>query len=256
MKAHFKYIFRAEAMRLIVFAAVFVVNLVFVVLAALGVLPLAAQIVAVSLSSLGVNVMFVFNVIGDISIINRLFSPRSSIIYALTPAPRKERLLASIISMTVMDIVTMAGAMIGVAILGIHLGGNFAGLNFWEMLSYPAYTGSFYFSFSMLIPIALMLAGYLYLITLITFCISVRKSMLYNKPAGGFLAFLVALGVIYITNISSFLLAPFGSVSRFFTFFTIDVGTLGMAMYALLTFIFAAVMFVLTARLMERKLNI
>jgi len=256
MKAHFKYIFRAEMMRLIVFAVIFAVNLVFILLGAFGLLPLAASIVAVSLSGTAISVMFIFNIIGDISIINRLFSPRGSVLYALTPAPRRDRLLASIISMTVMDIVSMVVAIAGVSILGLMLGSYWTGGSITELVSYPAYTGSFYFSFSMLIPVALLLAGYLYLITLITFCISVRKSVLYNKPVGGLLAFLIALGVLYITNISAFLIAPFGTVSRFFAYFVIDVGTLGMGMYALLTFIFAAIMFLMTARLMEKKVNI
>jgi len=52
--------------------------------------------------------------------------------------------------------------------------------------------------------------------------------VLYNKPAGGLLAFLVAIGVLYVANIANFLLAPFGAVSRQYVFFTIDVGRLGM----------------------------
>jgi len=252
MKAHFKYIIRGEMLRLTVFAVIFAVNLVFITLGLLGISPLAANIVAVSLSGTAIGVMAVFNIIGDISIINRMFKTPGAVFYALTPAPRKNRLLASIISMTVMDIVTMAISIIGVIILSINLGSHYTALSFTEMLrtadiNIPGYS---------IIPVALLLVGYLYLIMLIVFCKAVRKSFLYNKPAGGLLAFLVALGVLYISNISTFLLVPFGTVNRFYTFFTIDLGFLGMGMYALLTFIITAVMFVLTARLMERKINI
>ena len=263
MKAHFKYIFRAELMRLIVFAVILAVNLVFVVLSAFGVLPLAARIVAVSLSGSAISVMFIFNIIGDVSIINRLFSPRNAVIYALTPSPRKNRLIASIISMTIMDFVTMTVSILGVVFLGLNLGSYWTGNSISEMLwwgSYSYYGFSYYGFFdvlsSIILPFALLLGGYLYLITLIVFCKAVRKSVLYNKPAGGFLAFLVAVGILYITNIATFLIAPFGHISRFFTFFVIDVGRLGIGMYTLLMFIIVAVMFVLTARLMERKINI
>jgi len=252
MKAQFKYIFRAEVLRLTVFAVIFAVNLVFIFLGLLGVLPLAAKIVAVSLGGTAIGVMAIFNIIGDISIINRMFNAPGAVFYALTPIPRKNRLLASIISMTIMDFVTMAVTIFAVAVLALNLGAHYSEISFSAMLSY----GNYHFPLSAIISIALLLAGYLYLIMLIVFCKAVRKSVLYNKPAGGLLAFLVAVGVIYISNISAFLLAPFGTVSRFYAFFTIDVGKLGMGMYALLIFIITAVMFVLSTRLMERKINI
>ena len=83
-----------------------------------------------------------------------------------------------------------------------------------------------------------------------------RKSVLYTKHAGGFLAFLVGVGIFYLSTVSTLLLAPFGTVTRLYGFFTITLGSLGMGMYALLLLIFAAVMFVLTSRLIERKMNI
>jgi len=252
MKAQFKYIFRAEMLRLTVFAVIFAVNLVFILLGLLGMLPLAAKIVAVSLSGTAIGVMVIFNIIGDISIINRMFNAPGAVLHALTLTPRKNRLLASILSMTIMDFVTMAVTIFGTVILGLNLGAYYTEMSFSQMLSF----GNNYFPLSELIAIALLLAGYFYLIMLIVFCKAVRKSVLYNKPAGGLLAFLVAVGVIYISNISAFLLAPFGTVSRFYAFFTIDVGNLGMGMYALLIFIIAAVMFTLSTRLIERKINI
>ena len=91
---------------------------------------------------------------------------------------------------------------------------------------------------------------------LIIFCRTVRKSVLYNKHAGGFLTFLLAVGIFYLSTVSALLLAPFGTVTRFYMFFTVTVGSLGMGMYALLLLIFAALMFYLTSRLMERKMNI
>ena len=252
MKAHFKYIFRAEMLRLIVFAVILVVNLTFIILGAFGVLPLAARIVAVSLSGTAIGTMVVFNIIGDISIINRIFNPPGAVFYALTPAPRKDRLLASIISMFVMDIVTLAASILGVIFLGLNLGAYYTGISVSEMMRF----GEFEPLSIGLLSGSIFMTGYLYIVTLILFCKAVRRSVLYNKPAGGLLAFLLAVGVVYVANIANFLLAPFGTVSRYYTFFTIDVGYLGMGMYAVLTFIFAAVMFVMTARIMERKLNI
>ena len=83
-----------------------------------------------------------------------------------------------------------------------------------------------------------------------------ERSVFYGKRLKGLLTFLLVAGIIYALNLSSFLLAPFGEVSRFYLLFTITVGYLGMGLYALLLLIFATVMFVLTARLMEKKMNI
>jgi len=256
MKAQFKYIFRGEALRLIAFAVIFTVNLVFIVLGALGISPLAARIVAVSLSGTAVGTMAIFNIIGDITIINRMFSPSAAVLHALTPAPRRDRLIASVISMTIMDLITMAVSITGVVILALGLGSYYTGESISEMLSMGSYYGNYNFPGTAIIAAALLLAGYLYIIMLIVFCKSVRKSVLYNKPAGGFLAFLVAVGVVYVSNIATFLLLPFGTVHRFYASFVIHVGALGMGMYAVLIFIITAVMFVITSRLMERKINI
>jgi len=252
MKVQFKYIIRSEIMRLIVFAVILAVNLSFIILGTLGVLPLAARIVAVSLSGTAIGAMVVFNIIGDISIINRMYNAPGAVLYALTPTPRKNMLLASVISMFVMDIVTLAVSILGVIFLALGLGGYYSGLSIAEMIQ----IGEFPALRLGLIGGANFMAFYLYVITLILFCKAVRRSVLYNKPAGGFLAFLLAVGIIYVTNISAFLIAPFGTVSRFFAFFTIDVGYLGMGMHALLIFIISAVLFLLTTRLIERKINI
>ena len=91
---------------------------------------------------------------------------------------------------------------------------------------------------------------------LIIFCTSARKSLFYDKRAGGFLTFLMAVGIFYITSLTPLLLAPVAEVTRFYGFFTVTVSYLGMGLYALIIFILAAAMFALTARFMERKINI
>jgi len=255
MKAQFKYAFKAGiSPRIYVFASIFVTNLTFIILGAFGILPFAAQVVGVSLSSTAIVVMLVFNVIGDASIINQMFKSPGAVFYSLTPAPRRERLLASVISMLVMDFVTMAVSIFSVVALSINLGSRFTEISIWEMIhegmSYVNYPGVF-------VLLALCIAAYLYITMLIMFCKAIRKSAFFCVPAGGLLALLVAVGVLYVTNISSFLLAPFGEVSRFYFFFTITIGyLLGTGLFALLLFIFAAIMFILTSRIMERKMNI
>jgi len=247
------YAFRAGASpRLIVFAVILVMNLAFIIPGLFGVLPTAALITAVSLSGTAIGVMAVFNIIGDISIGNTVFSATGAPFYALTPAPRRNTLLASVTAMFVMDFVTMVISIASVVFLSINLGNQFMDFNIWETMS----GGIGLDVQNILVPLALFIAYYLFFLMLIMFCKTVRKSVFYNKPAGGFLAFLLAVGIFYLSTVSALLLVPFGTVTRFYGFFTVSVGFLGMGLYALLHLIFAAIMFYLTYRLMERKMNI
>jgi len=262
MKALFKYSLKADASgRLITFAVILVMNLAFIIPGLFGVLPLAALITAVSLSGTAIGVMSVFNIIGDISIIRSMFSAPGAVFYALTPVSRSKRLLANSITMFVIDAVTMTFSIVSVIILALMLGSRYVEFSVWEMvlqwellvqndlIGLPAFG-------YVLLSFALLVAAYLLVMTAIMFCLAMRKSVFYNSRVGALFTFLLAVGLFYVYSISPLLLIPFGDVTFWYGFITVTVGYLGMGMYAVLTLIFAAVLFVLTSRLFERKVNI
>ena len=252
-KSLFSYAFRAGmSPRLYAFAVILVMNLAFIIPGLFGVLPGPALITGVSLSGTAIAVMAVFNIIGDISISSSLFSASNAPFYALTPAPRKNTLLACVLAMLITDFVTMAISIAGVITLSINLGGFYSGDNIWALV----YRNAASYATNALLPVALLIAAYLFIMMLIIFCRAFRNSHLYNKRAGGFLAFLLAVGIYYLSTVSVLLLAPFGTVTRVLGWFQVTVGHLGTGMYALLLLIFAAVMFILTSSIMERKMNI
>ena len=261
MKAQFKYAFRAGiSPRLIVFAILVVVNLAFILPGMLGIFPLAAQIVGVALSGCAIAVMLVFNVIGDIKIIGHTFSPGAAF-FALAPVHRGKTLAANVLSMMIMDLVTMAVLIFGTVILSINLGSHYVGDSLWSITTH--YYGAGWnvphlaeVGRDIILYLAIGIAAYLSIVMTVLFSIAMRKSVLYNVPAGGFLALLITVAIVYITNLLNFLLVPFGHISRFFFTFTIQLGFLGSWMYALLLLIVAAVLFILTSRILERKLNI
>jgi len=259
MKVQFKYAFRAGlSPRLTVLCVITLLNLAFIVPGVLGVLPLAAQIVGVSLSGCAIAVMLVFNVLGDISIMNNTFSAKA-VIFALTPVHRGKTLAANAISMLIMDFVSMAIAICGTVLLAINVGNNFADVNTWGMMYYaelPWGVSPVFLARNIILPLLIFVAAYLSIVMTAFFSIALRKSVLYSVPAGGFLASLIAVAIVYITNLLNLLLIPFGSVNRFYFMFNINLGYLGMGMYALLLFIVAAVLFVLTSRILEKKINI
>jgi len=252
VKAQFKYAFRAGmSPRVIVFAIIFVMNLAFLIPQLFGILPPAAQITAVSLSGTAIAVMAVFNFVGDTSIIRRMFNPPGAVFYALTPAPRRNSLIASLVSMLTMDFITMIITISGTIFLSLGLGSYYSGISVTDMLNFAIIEPWFVFGTG-----ALIITTYLLIVMVIVFCKAVRRSLFYTVPAGGLLTFLLGVGIFYMTTVSTLLLAPFGVVTRYSVFFTVTVGNLGISMYALLMLIISAILFILTSRLMERKINI
>ena len=146
----------------------------------------------------------------------------------------------------------MTFSIVSVVILSLSLGSRYTAMSVVEMLGNNDWFNIGY----ALLAFALIFAVYLLVIMSIIFCKSMRISVFYTKRAGGFLTFLLAVGMFYIISVSPLLLAPFGDVTNFYGFFTVTVGYLGMGMFALLLFIFSAVLFFLSSRLMENKINI
>jgi len=252
VKAQFKYAFRTGLhVRGLVFAIIFVMNLVFIILGALGWLPFAAQVTAVALGGVAIGVMTIFNIISDVSILSRMFTVPGAYLHALTPAPRKQILLSSVITMMILDIVTMAVVITGEVLLSLNLAGSSVGSVVWTAIrtNLPSLI-------EWLLPLAGLIVGYLLVVMIILSGITLGKSVFYQKKAGGLMTAVAILAIIYVFSVSPMILAPLGTVSRFGFFFTVTLGTAGTAMYILLTLIQTAVLFVLTSKLMERKLNI
>ncbi len=252
MKAQFKHAFLSGLYaRGGVFAVIFVINFIFITLGSLGLLPFAAQVTAVSLGGVAIAVMMAANIIGDVIIIRQMFVAPGAYLYALTPRPRRNILLVSVLTMAVMDIVTMAVVITSEVWLSLMLAGDGIISVVWSAIIMNPSEIPFIVS-----SIAILIAGYLLIMMIILLCVAMKKSIFYQKPAGRLMNVILTLGICYAVSLTPFLLVPIGAVSRFGLFFTITIDSRGAALYALLTLIESAVLFVLTARLMERKLNI
>jgi hypothetical protein len=252
MKAQFKYALKTGlTFRGAAFTAIFAIDAVFILLGSFGLLPFAAQVTAVSLGGVAISVMLVFNIIGDIAIIRRMFSVPEAYLYALTPSPRREILLASVIVAAILDIVTMAVVITAEVWLSFILAGEEVWRNVWGFInangSYLLY-GLWY--------VLLLAAGYLLLMMIILFCITAKKSILYAIPASGLLAFLLGCVCCYVVSLLQLVLFPFGTVDRYGLLIILMLGNNALPFYALLTLLEAAALFVITSKLMERKINL
>jgi hypothetical protein len=79
---------------------------------------------------------------------------------------------------------------------------------------------------------------------------------LYSIPASGLLAFLLACVCLYVISLLQLVLIPFGAVDRYGLLIILNLGSNGLPFYVLLTLLEAAALFVMTAKLMERKMNL
>lgn len=253
MKAQFKYAFLAGLhVRGVAFAVLFVMNVTFITLGSLGLLPLPVLITAVSLGGIGIAAMLAANIGGDVFIARRMFAVPDAYLHALTPIPRWKTLLASITAMTAMDLFTMIFVIASQVWLVFNLvGGNIAQMA-WDTIRAhnPNMLHILWF-------ILALIACYLLVVMIILFCVTAKKSFLFKLPASGFLAFLLACGCFYAVSVLQLVLAPISEVQRFG--FLIMITPLSSAAYPvliILTLLEAAALFVITSKLMERRINL
>lgn len=257
MKAQFKYSFKTGlSMRGIVFAIIAAMMLVFIVLGSFNLLPFAALVTAVSLGGVSIAVMVVFNIISDISIVRRMFAPPGAYLYALVPIHRGKTLFSSLITMLVLDLVTMAVVIYGEVHLSLMLAGRSVIDTVWGAITNSMTVESALFTVSF---IALLMAGYLFVVMTIMLCLTMRRSVFSQVPAGGLLAFLTGCAVFYAFSLMQLVMIPFGTVHRYLWFISIEIGSsmrVALPVYALLLLIAAGGLFAATSKLMERKLSI
>ena len=254
MKALCKYAFLDGLyVRGPVFVIIFIMNTVFILLGSLGLLPYAAHITAVSLGGIAIAVMITANIIGDVSIISRIFTAPAAYLYALTPMLRWKVLLAGSIAMAVMDLITMTFVICSQVLLSF----NMIGFNdIWGIII-MAFSQNFVTISHILLGILLLIAAYLLIVQLVLFCVTVKKSILYKVPASGLLVFLAALVCIYGISLLQLSLLPFASVNRYRIFFILTLSShAALIAYVLLTLLEAVGFFILTSKLFEKKVNI
>ena len=104
--------------------------------------------------------------------------------------------------------------------------------------------------------VPLLVAGYLLLMMIILFCQTAKKSILFRIPASGLLAFLLACVCLYVTSLLQLVLIPFSAIERYGLLIILHLGKTALPFYALLILLEAAALFVITSKLMERKINL
>ena len=254
MKAQFKYAFLTGIyIRSIIFAVIFAMMAIFITLGSLGWMPVAAHITAVSLGGLAIAVMFAADIFSDVMIIRRMFVAPEAYLYLLTPVPRRKILFAGVITMLAMDFITMAVVITG----EVWLSFNLTGFS-WNLIEFSsAIRQNPSDLLYILWGIVMGIAGYLLTMMIILFGITAKKTIFFKMPASGLLAFLLVCACVYAISLLQLILALFGTVQRYGLLFIVNVNnSTALFVLLLLALLEAAGLFIVTSKLMERRMNI
>lgn len=232
------------------FAAVIVLNLVFLLLGSLDVYGTGWKITAVVLSSLAFCALFVVSVIADYQAYKSLFSPPEGYSVFLTPVPRWKILLGRLLPMVVLDLVSLVVGVAGIVIQSLILSGLFPWRLDWD--------GADPGAVAWLIIVTLLY--YIMFLLILFFVVALNKSVLYRARAKTLLGIAAVCVIAYVFSVVDLVLAPLCQVTRYGDwFFTINlvVGwNPATIAYLALMVIKIAALFTGTTYLMERKINI
>ena len=236
-------------LRLFTFLAVIVLNVAFAFLGYNNIYGTGGKITAIVLSSLAATGVCVVCLIADIQSVRGIFSAPTGYNMGLVPVAGWKILLGRIIPMVAFDLVSIAAAASGVVIQTfIH-----------TRLSLQA-VGAVIDSGYLLWSGAAVFLEYLSFLNLIFLTLAISKSVLFRFRGRGFLTFLAFLLIAYAHTLSYLVLGLVAPLSYYgYGLFTISIYAglnVGMVSYLLLTLLTSGVMFLLTARMIERRLNL
>ncbi|MCL1917372.1 MAG: hypothetical protein FWG14_03495 [Peptococcaceae bacterium] len=242
-------------LRVWAFGSVLVLNVVFIALGALGMSGLAGMIMSVmgaSLTSLALTGLLVVIVIADVQAFRSLFAAPGAYTTLLVPAPGWKILLGKIIPMAVFDLAALGIGAAGVVVQGLSVANM--------SLEWGEEIGSLEFGFGEWMASLLSGAGnYLLLIISIFFVCALVKSVFFRARVKGLLGVASFFAVYYVLNLLDMPLIAMAPYSRFGPFFSVDIAigfNVGMVSYLLLMLIKIVVLFLATAHLLDRRINL
>jgi hypothetical protein len=249
MLKQFKYALRETgALRLGTFAGVVAVNTAFFVFASIFSDIGWPRVSAIVFSSLILCAVVGCCIVADISTFRGIFHPDRAGYVLLTPAGGAEILGARVLTMALADIINLAAGITGILLQSLRR----VEIN-WERFAEEIAPDVIVSS------LVMIFLFYLILTLALFFARAMRASVFHSVAGGGILGSLSAAAAVYILSFIDFALLPLGGLYRRGLFFsiTLELGfNWGMAAFLLLSLIKCAVLFVLTARLIERRINL
>ena len=235
--------------RLIALLVLLGVNLLFAILTIGASQGSGVMITAVVFSSLALAYAIILNMLVSFAGVHEVFSAPKGYHVLLAPVPAWKIILGRALPSAVIDIAMMA---IGIPLVVWH-SLRLAGMPGSTVTQHASLTRDILFG------VVVVLAGYMVLLMAYCFFRSLSKSLLHRLPLRNFLGILLTFAALWVVgSATNLLLLPFGRVEVWGFLVHISLGSSAMArlMYILVSLLQAAVFFLASARLMERRLNI
>lgn len=253
MKAQFKYALRqAMPLRATAFTIMAVMNIVFGFLGYFNIWGNGGKITAVTLSSVALCSIFVINIIADVDVNKSLFSAPEGYLNAMIPVKSWKILLARSVSVIFEDILALAAGIAGVVLQSLILSG-LIGVGASHAIGKWGVIGD-------VIPgMIMILLGYAYIVMLITFGSAICNSWFFSIRGRNLFTVLAVFGAAWAFNLLNIVLMPFGYHENWKIFYNItltSINSVGGVAYMLLTCLKITVLFIVSANLMERKVNL
>ena len=224
------------------------VNFLFVLLA-IVVPGSGVMITAVVFSSLTLAYLIMANMFVSFAGIHEVFSAPKGYHTLLAPVPAWKIILGRVAPAAIMDTVMMAIGISFVVWQSLRLTG----------ITWLSALPRAYVTQEILFGMASAMAGYALMLTVYCFFRAISKSVLYRAPARTLLGILLTIAALWlVSSLFNLLLLPFGSVDvwRLVVFISLHSSPIVRVMFVLVTLLQAAVFFLASARLMERRLNV
>jgi len=226
------------------------VNLLFLLLT-IGAAPASGvMITAVTFSGLTLAYLIVANMFVSFAGIHEVFSAPGGYNTLLAPVPGWKIIISRVVPAAVMDIVMMAIGIFFVVWNSLRLSGM---LDFTREYLYLSLAHDISFA------VVVAAVGYALLLMMYCFFRVISKSCLHGTRLPNLLGVVLTFAAIWVvTSLTNLLLLPFGRVEIFGPLVNITLYPSPMArfMYILVLLLQAAVFFLASARLMERRLNV
>ena len=253
MKVQFKYALRqALPLRAAVFLTVVVMNIALGFLGYFNIWDIGGKITAVTLSSVALCGIFVINIIADVNVFKSLFGSPEGYLNAMIPIKSWKILFARSASIIFEDILALTVGIAGVVLQSFILSGLIGtGIN-------PA-IGTLGAIGDVIWGVIMILLGYAYIVMLIAFGSAICNSLLFSIRGKNLFTVLTVLGAAWVLNLFNIVLTPFGSHEIWKIFYSItftSIYSIGGVAYMLLICLKIAALFIVSANLMERKINL
>ncbi|MCL2634830.1 MAG: hypothetical protein FWD34_10000 [Oscillospiraceae bacterium] len=258
MSKQLKYAARTGLdIRLIALGVTVVLNVVFGILGMAGITGEGWQTAAVSFSAFSLVAILVVSIIVLSQSYMSVYQAPLAHTTLLTPVKRWKIILSRIITIVVLDLFSWVIGITGIVWQALILAEDID-FSIGVSMDSTVHVLAVGIGYAAVYILAAVI-GYTLFVTLVFYIGAIEKCLFAGKRLGKLMGIGVCLATIYLINLTDLLMAPFAHISRHNVFFTVTINpgiNAGLIALMILYLIKVAALFLITAKLTERKINL